>query len=120
MSVFRDMADRMMRIASKTNPRDTTLIDLQKTYHLDGFYAADSSIFYLDAEHFPWYEGSGRNKPGIKLHVMFDILRQVPAVAMLTGMEGCDQTFMDLFPYKPDNFYMFDRIYTKTDAWNHK
>lgn len=118
VAVFRDMTERMMEIASKVRPRDEVLTMLRKTYSLGGFYAVDSSIFDLDAGAFPWSEGSGTNKPGIKLHAMFDLLRQVPAVAAITGLDGCDQSFMDLYPYQKGNFYMFDRIYTKTDAWN--
>lgn len=119
VSVFRDMADRMMKLASDITPRDEALLMLQKTYEVDGFFATDSSIFDLKAEQFPWAEGSGRNGPGIKLHVMLDLLRQVPTLALITGMEGCDQSFMDLFPYHRGCFYMFDRIYTKTTAWRH-
>lgn len=117
VAIFRDMAQRMMSLASKTAPRDESLMVIMKTFGTNGFYAVDSSKFFLEAAAFGWADSAGVGGPGVKLHLMLDLLRQVPTLACITGMEGCDQRFMDLYDYQPGCFYMFDKIYTKTDAW---
>lgn len=51
---------------------------------------------------------------GVKLHTMYDIMREVPRMCLVTGREERDQTFMEDYPYEPGCFYVLDKAYVKT------
>ncbi len=55
-------------------------------------------------------EGTG----GVKLHTMYDLLRGVPRMCLITGHEERDQTFMEDYPYEKGCFYILDKMYFKT------
>lgn len=115
VAIYRDMAQAMMLRAAGVKRRDPVLSAIMERFGLCGFFAIDSSSVSLPLERFPWsvpQEESG----GIKLHTMYDILRSVPRMCLITGHEERDQTFMEDYPYEPGCFYMLDRMYLKTQG----
>lgn len=113
VSIYRDFASRMMQKASMVNVVDDTLSELCEVFGIKGVFAVDSSTVTFSLGKFPWsvpQDGVG----GIKLHVLLDILRNVPLLALLTGHEERDQTFMSDYPYKAGGIYVFDKAYVKT------
>lgn len=115
VAIYRELAQRMMLRASKTAVRDKKLASICEILGIEGFCAIDSSKVFLDLDRFPWtvpQAGHG----GIRLHTMYDILRQVPLMALVTGHEERDQTFMDDYTYKPGYMYVLDKAYVKTPS----
>lgn len=113
VAIYREMAHEMMRRASRITYRDDILDELSHRFGLAGFFAIDSSTVSLSLDKYPWsipQEGYG----GIKLHTMYDLLRNVPAICLVTGHEERDQTFMEDYPYREGCMYVLDRIYFKT------
>lgn len=117
VAIYRELAQRMMLQASKIRVKDELLALMGKQFGIGGFFAIDSSTVSLDLSKFSWsvpQEGAG----GLKLHTMFDLLRKVPRMCMITGHEERDQTFMEDYPYEKGCFYMLDRMYFKTNGLN--
>jgi hypothetical protein len=117
VSIYRELAQLMMERASHISIKDDLLQKIGEAFHINGFFAIDSSTISLSLSKFPWstpQEGYG----GIKMHTMFDILRNVPRLCLITGHEERDQTFMEDYPYESGCFYMLDRIYLKTIGLN--
>lgn len=115
VGVFRQMAVKMMGLATRLPISDPLLKDISAGLGVDGFYAIDSTAISLDLRRFGWsvpQEGVG----GIKLHTMFDLMRKVPASCLITGHEERDQTFMDDYVYRQDCFYVMDKMYVKTSS----
>ena len=113
VSIYREMAHEMMRRASRITYRDDILDEISLRFGLAGFFAIDSSTVSLCLDKYPWsitQEGYG----GIKLHTMYDLLRNVPVMCLVTGHEERDQTFMEDYPYREGCMYVLDRIYFKT------
>lgn len=113
LAIYREMAHKMMSLASHVSHKDDILEEIAHQFCLTGFFAIDSSTVSLPLDRFPWsipQEGSG----GIKLHTMYDLLRNIPAMCLITGHEERDQTFMEEYPYREGCVYMLDRIYFKT------
>ena len=50
-------------------------------------------------------------KGGIKVHTMYDVETQVPAFVHITPAAVHDVKAMDVIPYEPGSFYIFDRGY---------
>lgn len=115
VAIYRDLAEEMMRRASKIKMRDGILDLISQAFGITGFFAIDSSTVTLPLNKFTWsvdQEGTG----GVKLHTMYDLLRNVPALCLITGHEERDQTFMADYPYTPGCMYILDRIYFKTQG----
>lgn len=113
VAIYRGLAEEMMRRASRITYREETLDLISQAFGFAGFFAIDSSTVSLALHKFPWsvpQEGSG----GVKLHTMYDLLRNVPAMCLITGHEERDQTFMEDYPYRDGCIYILDRIYFKT------
>lgn len=113
VAIYRELAAEMMRRASRITYREETLDLISQAFGLAGFFAIDSSTVSLDLHKFPWsvpQEESG----GVKLHTMYDLLRDVPAMCLITGHEERDQTFMEDYTYNEGCMYILDRIYFKT------
>ncbi len=113
VAIFRDMAQDMMCRASRISAKDKILANILEVFSLGGFFAVDSSTISLPLSRYPWsipQEGSG----GIKLHTMYDLMRNVPRMCLITGHEERDQTFMEDYPYESGCVYMLDRMYLKT------
>lgn len=118
LAIYREMAQRMMAQASRIEINDMLLKNLIETYKINGFYAIDSSTVRFSLERFSWSVPQ-ENKGGIKIHTMFDILRNVPRTCYITGHEERDQTFMDDFRYEPGCMYVMDKMYVKTPSLFH-
>lgn len=116
VAVFRELAQKMMELASRAaGVKNGELGKLAGVLELAGVFAVDSSTVNLDLKRFGWsvpQEGMG----GIKLHTMYDVMREVPALCLVTGHEERDQTFMDDYPYMKGGLYVFDRAYVKTQS----
>lgn len=118
VSVFRDLAQRMMEKASKTSVKNEELAEIGSKFKVNGFFAGDSSTIYLDLDRFPWSTPQ-RGRGGVKLHTLYDLLRHVPSMALLTGHEERDQTFLEDYPFSRGAIYMFDKAYVKTKSLRH-
>lgn len=113
VAIYRELATEMMRRTSRITYRDETLELISHAFGITGFFAIDSSTVSLPLNKFPWsvpQEGTG----GIKLHTMYDLLRNVPVMCLITGHEERDQTFMQDYQYREGCVYVLDRIYFKT------
>lgn len=116
VAIYRQMASVMMELASGTSAKDDTLRRMASTFKLSGFFAVDSSTVSLPLNGFPWsvpQKGWG----GIKIHTMFDLLRNTPRMCVVTGHEERDQTFMEDYIYEPGCFYIFDKMYFKSSGF---
>ena len=118
VAVFRELAQRMMERASKTSVKNDELAEIGARFKVNGFFAGDSSTIYLDLERFAWSIPQ-RGRGGLKLHTLYDLLRHVPTMALLTGHEERDQTFLEDYPFRKGSIYMFDKAYVKTKSLNH-
>jgi hypothetical protein len=117
VSIYRELAQLMMERASHISIKDDLLQKIGETFHINGFFAIDSSTILLDLSKFSWSTpqvGYG----GVKMHTMFDVLRNVPRLCLITGHEERDQTFMEDYPYESGCFYMLDRLFLKTIGLN--
>ena len=80
VAIFREFAQRVMDMSLKRIKADESLLsNLSEECHLSGFFAMDSSTVHLDHDRFRWsvpQKGMG----GIKLHTLYDILRETPAL----------------------------------------
>lgn len=113
VSIYRELAQAMMHKASAVGCRDNGLGAIAQAFGVGGFFAIDSSTVTLDLGKFPWcvpQEGVG----GVKLHTIYDIVKEVPRLCLITGHEERDQTFMGDYPYENGCLYLFDRAYMKT------
>ena len=102
-----------MQRSSKIKVRDEILDLISKAFAVSGFIAIDSTKVYLDLRKFNWSVPQ-RDLGGIKIHTMFDLLRQVPLLGLITGHEERDQTFMEDYPYEKNCIYVMDKAYCKT------
>ena len=117
VAIFRELAQRMMERASRIPARNAELEEIGKKFRINGFFAADSTTITMNLDQFSWSVPQD-GKAGVKLHSLFDLLRQVPAMSLITGHEERDQTFMDDYPIQEGNIYVFDKAYVKTQSLN--
>lgn len=118
VAIYRELSEEMMRLTSKIEIRDDILKTISQVFGITGFFAIDSSTVSLPLNKFPWcvpQEDTG----GVKMHTMYDLLRQVPAQCGVTGHEERDQTFMEDYMYEKGGVYILDRIYFKTTGLYH-
>ena len=108
----------MMEKASKTSVKNDELAEIGTRFKVNGFFAGDSSTIYLDLGRFAWSTPQ-RGRGGLKLHTLYDLLRHVPTMALLTGHEERDQTFLEDYPFRRGAIYMFDKAYVKTKSLHH-
>lgn len=114
VSIYRDFAQKVMSITlSQVGTEEKELFTLSDGFNLSGLFAVDSSTVYLDLTKFNWSVPQ-RGRGGIKLHTLYDILREVPVLCLITGHEERDQTFMENYPYRKGGMYVFDKAYIKT------
>lgn len=114
--IFRDFAQKVMNLTlSRCDTYDQELSCLLEGFRLSGLFAVDSSTVYLDLTRFRWSIPQ-RERGGIKLHTLYDILREVPALCLVTGHEERDQTYMEDYPYQEGYLYVFDKAYVKTSG----
>lgn len=114
VSIYRDFAQKVMNITlSQVGTEEKELFTLSDGFNLSGLFAVDSSTVYLDLTKFNWSVPQ-RGRGGIKLHTLYDILREVPVLCLITGHEERDQTFMENYLYRKGGMYVFDKAYIKT------
>lgn len=117
VAIYRELAQAMMQRTAFISEKDATLRTIRDVFGLNGFFAIDSSTVSLPLNKFSWsipQSGCG----GIKLHTMYDVLRDVPRLCIITGHEERDQSFMEDYTYEEGCFYMFDRLYFKTKGFD--
>ena len=73
-------------------------------------YAFDSTTIDLCLSVYEWARFR-RAKGGIKIHTLYDLETQVPAFLHITEASVHDVNAMDVIPYEPGAFYVFDRGY---------
>ena len=113
VAIYRELAQVMMRRTGHLPDKDGILSIIRKRFRYNGFFAVDSTIITLGLDRYKWsapQQGWG----GVKVHTMYDLLRCVPRMCLITGHEERDQTFMEDYPYESGCFYMFDKMYFKT------
>lgn len=116
IGIFRDFAQKVMNITlSLCDTHDQKLSCLLEGFRLSGLFAVDSSTVYLNLTRFKWSIPQ-RERGGIKLHTLYDVLREVPALCLVTGHEERDQTYMEDYPYQEGYLYVFDKAYVKTSG----
>ncbi len=115
VAVYRELAQRMMERIRGIGIRRPDLQKMLECWSILGLFAVDSSTVHLDLRQFPWSVPQ-RNGGGIKIHTMFDILRQIPVLCLVTGNEERDQTFMSDYTYNQGHMYVFDKAYVKLPA----
>lgn len=113
VAIYRELALEMMRRAGRLPASDDILARVRNIFRLNGFFAIDSSTVSLDLKNFSW-SAPQNGWGGIKLHTMFDLLRKVPRMCLITGHEERDQSFMEYYPYERGCFYMLDKSYFKS------
>ena len=116
VAIYRGLAQEMMRLATSAKIRDRHLERIAAEFSLNGFFAIDSSTVSLDLARHPWCKPQKGGFGGVKLHTMYDIMREVPRMCLVTGREERDQTFMEDYPYEPGCFYVLDKAYVKTSG----
>ena len=108
VAIYRELAQTMMERAASVVSRDRMLEDIARRFSLEGFFAVDSSTVSLDIGRHSWcvpQKGVG----GVKLHTLYDVMRKVPRMCLVTGHEERDQTFMEDYPYEEGCFYVMDK-----------
>jgi hypothetical protein len=73
-------------------------------------YAFDSSTIDLCLNIF-WWAKFRKNKGGIKMHTLFDIVTQIPVFIHVTAATVNDVNAMDVISYESYAYYIFDRGY---------
>ena len=73
-------------------------------------YAFDSSTIDLCLSIF-WWAKFRKNKAGIKLHTLYDVVTLIPAFIHITEATVNDVNAMDVIPYETGAYYIFDRGY---------
>jgi len=84
---------------------------IDKLFELHGkFYAIDSTTIDLCLSLFKWAYFR-KNKGGIKVHTLFDVVSQMPTYIHIVESKVHDVNVMDEIPYEPYSFYIFDKGY---------
>lgn len=101
--IFEEFAFYMINLAQ--SKRITRPFELKGKY-----YAFDSTTIDLCLSLFKWAYFR-KNKGGIKVHTLFDVVTQIPTYIHITEAKVHDVNVMDLIPYEPYAFYIFDKGY---------
>lgn len=101
--IFEDLAYYMINLAQSKR--------ISRPFQLHGkFYAFDSTTIDLCLSLFKWAYFR-KNKGGIKVHTLFDVVTQIPTYIHITEAKVHDVNAMDEIPYEPYAFYIFDKGY---------
>lgn len=101
--IFEEFAYHLIDIARKKRVNDDFMIKGK-------VYAFDSSTIDLCLSVF-WWAKFRKNKAGIKLHTLYDVVTQIPTFIHITEATVNDVNAMDLIPYETGAYYIFDRGY---------
>jgi hypothetical protein len=109
--IFEDFAYHMINIARKKR--------INKDFEIDGkVYAFDSTTIDLCLNVF-WWAKFRHTKAGIKMHTLYEIETDIPAFIHITEARVHDQLAMDVIPYEPGAYYVFDRGYFDLERLYH-
>ncbi|NJO87809.1 MAG: IS4 family transposase [Chloroflexia bacterium] len=101
--IFEEFAYYLIDIARRKRSNDD--------FQIKGkVYAFDSSTIDLCLSIF-WWAKFRKNKAGIKLHTLFDVVTLIPAFIHITEATVNDVIAMDFVPYEIGAYYIFDRGY---------
>ena len=101
--IFEEFAYFMINLAQSKR--------INRPFELRGkFYAFDSTTIDLCLSLFKWAYFR-KNKGGIKVHTLFDVVSQIPTYIHITEARVHDMNAMDEIPYEPYAFYIFDKGY---------
>ena len=101
--IFEEFAYKMIAIAQSKR--------ITREFEIYGrFYAFDSTTIDLCLNLF-WWASFRKNKGGIKVHTLYDVVTQIPTFLHITEANVHDMNAMDEIPYEPNAYYIFDRGY---------
>ncbi len=101
--IFEEFAYHMINLAQSKR--------IARPFELHGkFYAFDSTTIDLCLSLFKWAYFR-KNKGGVKVHTLFDVVTQIPTYIHITEAKVHDVNAMDQIPYEPYAFYIFDKGY---------
>jgi hypothetical protein len=101
--IFEEFAYYLIDIARRKRSNDD--------FEIKGkVYAFDSSTIDLCLSIF-WWAKFRKNKAGIKLHTLYDVVTLIPAFIHITEATVNDMNAMDVIPYETGAYYIFDRGY---------
>lgn len=101
--IFEEFAFHLIDVAQQKR--------ISTPFELDGkFYAFDSSTIDLCIGLF-WWAKYRSTCGGIKLHTLYDVATQIPAFVHISNTNVSDNTAMDVIPYEPRAYYIFDKGY---------
>ena len=101
--IFEEFAYKMIAIAQSKR--------ITREFEISGrFYAFDSTTIDLCLNLF-WWASFRKNKGGIKVHTLYDVVTQIPTFLHITEANVHDMNAMDEIPYEPNAYYIFDRGY---------
>jgi hypothetical protein len=111
---------------AKANEKRNSLIFEEFAYHLiniartkcaNGNFTIKGKVFAFDSSTIDlclnifWWAKFRKNKAGIKMHTLFDIVTQIPTFIHITPATVNDVNAMDVIPYESYAYYIFDRGY---------
>jgi hypothetical protein len=101
--IFEEFAFHMINLAQSKR--------IDRPFELHGkIYAFDSTTIDLCLSLFKWAHFR-KNKSGIKVHTLFDVVIQIPTYIHITEAKSHDVNAMDEIPYEPYAFYIFGKGY---------
>lgn len=105
--IFQEFSERMVRLACEERA------DMAGLFPHGELYAFDSSTVNFCLKRF-WWSCAQQGYGGIKLHSLYDVIRDVPVFNLITDHSVSDSTVMDSIPYCSGAFYVFDKAYVST------
>ena len=109
--IFEEFALHTVAVAQKKRITDI--------FKLGGkVYAFDSTTVELCLDVYDWAHFRKR-KGGVKVHTLYDLEAQVPTIFHVTPAKVNDVNGMDVIPYEPNAFYVFDRGYNDFSRLHH-
>ena len=105
--IFQEFSERMVRLACEERA------DMAGLFPHGELYAFDSSTVNFCLKRF-WWSCAQQGYGGIKLHSLYDVIRDVPVFNLITDHSVSDSTVMDSIPYCSGAFYVFDKAYVCT------
>ena len=103
--IFEEFASVMIDKARKSCYRSDFEVN-----HSGHIYAVDSTIVDLCLNVF-WWAKFRKHKGAIKIHILYDLVTQIPCFLLITSASVHDVNFFDTINFEPNSFYIFDKAY---------
>ena len=103
--IFEEFASVMIAKARKSCYRSDFEVN-----HSGHIYAVDSTIVDLCLNVF-WWAKFRKHKGAIKIHILYDLVTQIPCFLLITSASVHDVNFFDTINFEPNSFYIFDKAY---------